>query len=80
MDHIKDWVYGTDGRWTSMAFVSEGQYGVPKGLVFSYPVICSNGWYKVVKNLSFSEDGQVRMNKTIKELNKERDMVADMMG
>jgi len=57
MDHIHDWIYGTDGGWTSMAVMSNGEYGVPEGLCFSYPVVCKNGWYKIVKGLSHTEEG-----------------------
>jgi len=48
MDHIHDWVYGSDGRWVNMGVISTGHYGVPKGLCFSYPVVCSGGWWNVV--------------------------------
>eukprot|EP01112_Ceratiomyxa_fruticulosa_P013749 TRINITY_DN3883_c0_g1_i1.p1 TRINITY_DN3883_c0_g1~~TRINITY_DN3883_c0_g1_i1.p1 ORF type:complete len:332 (+),score=85.29 TRINITY_DN3883_c0_g1_i1:874-1869(+) len=51
IDHMRDWTYGTNGKWTSMAIYSEGDYGADKGLYFSYPVICSNGNYNVVKGL-----------------------------
>ena len=80
MEHIRDWVYGTKGKWTNMAIISDGEYGVPEGLCFSYPVICRHGWYKVVEGLSFNEAGFRRFKNTIKELKQERDTVAHLLG
>lgn len=50
IEHIRDWVAGSS-RWESMAVHSKGEYGVPEGLVFSYPVWCKNGAYEIVKDL-----------------------------
>jgi malate/lactate dehydrogenase len=55
MNHLRDWTFGTNGEWTSMAVISKGEYGVPKGLCFSYPVTCKNGWWHIVKGLEFTE-------------------------
>jgi len=57
MNHIRDWMYGTNGEWTSMAVMSKGEYGVPEGLCFSYPVTCDDGWWNIVKGLSFTASG-----------------------
>lgn len=51
MDHIHDWVLGSNGKWISMAIPSKGEYGVPEGLIFSYPVITKNGKFKIVEGL-----------------------------
>jgi len=50
MNHITTWVNGSHGDWTSMAILSDGSYGVPKGLICSFQVIVENGNYQIVKN------------------------------
>lgn len=56
IDHARDWHTGTGGRWVSNGAVSQGEYGVPKGLVFSFPVtIDANGKAEVVRDLPLSE-------------------------
>jgi malate/lactate dehydrogenase len=55
MNHITTWVNGTNGNWASMAVESDGSYGVPKGLVFSFPVETKNGEYTIVKNQPVNE-------------------------
>jgi malate dehydrogenase len=74
--HMRDWTYGTNGFWTSMAIVSEGQYGIEKGLVFSYPVICSDGKWKVCEGLKLSEEAEKLIRISEKELIYERDIVS----
>ncbi len=79
IDHMHDWIQGTpDGDWTSMAVVSDGSYGVEKGLIFSYPVVCKNGDYEVVQGLEISDFIQGKIDATQAELIEERDTVADM--
>lgn len=54
MDNMRDWVQGSNGRWCSMGVISDqfnGEYGIPNGLMFSYPVVCNNGQYELVKGL-----------------------------
>jgi malate dehydrogenase len=75
IDHVRDWVYGTNGKWTSMAVPSEGLYGESKGLYFSYPVVCKNGDYEIVKGLSIDDFSRQRLEETNKELLGERDGV-----
>lgn len=48
IEHIRDWALGTNGNWTSMAVHSDGSYGVPEGLVYSFPVTTNNGKYEIV--------------------------------
>lgn len=74
-DHLRDWHLGTPpGHFTSMAVVSEGQYNVPKGYVFSYPVTISpQGTWKVVENLAISPYAQTKLNLTLQELEEERE-------
>ena len=75
--HIHDWVMGTpEGDWTSMAVPSDGSYGIPEGLTYSFPVTCSNGQYSIVQGLEIDEFSQAKMDTTQKELEEERDAVA----
>jgi len=77
IDTVHDWHYSTYGNWTSVAVYSEGQYGVEKGIFFSYPVVINGdkSW-RVVDGLPMSEKAANRMNVTLKELLQERDGVA----
>jgi len=69
INHIRDWVLGTeDGDWTSMAVPSDGSYGIPEGLTYSFPVTCSNGEYSIVQGLEIDEFSQAKMDATQKEL------------
>jgi malate dehydrogenase len=77
--HIRDWVMGTpEGDWTSMAVPSDGSYGIPEGLTYSFPVTCSNGEYSIVQGLEIDEFSQAKMDATQKELEEERDAVANI--
>ena len=79
IDHMRDWVNGTaEGDWVSMAVVSDGSYGVEKGLIFSYPVTCKDGDWEIVQGLEISDFIQEKINATEQELISERDTVADM--
>ena len=49
--HMRDWVLGTNGKWTSMGIKSNGEYGIQKGLFYSYPVVVENGKYSIVQDL-----------------------------
>ena len=76
VDHVHDWVLGTpDGDWVSMAIPSDGSYGVPEGLMSSFPVTCSNGEYSIVQGLEIDEFSQSRIDATVAELAEERDTV-----
>ena len=75
--HIRDWVTGTpEGNWTSMAVPSDGSYGIPEGLTYSFPVTCSNGEYEIVQGLEIDDFSRERMEITQRELEEERDAVA----
>ncbi|MCB1755223.1 MAG: malate dehydrogenase, partial [Gammaproteobacteria bacterium] len=79
IQHMRDLIQGTPGDdWVSMAIPSDGSYGVEKGLIFSYPVVCKNGEYEIVQGLEISDFIQSKINETEKELKEERDAVADM--
>lgn len=79
VDHVHDWVLGTpDGDWVSMAIPSDGSYGVPEGLMSSFPVTCSGGEYSIVQGLEIDEFSQGRIDATVAELAEERDTVAGL--
>ena len=65
VDHMRDWWLGSDGRIVSMALPSEGWYGVPKGLVFSFPCRCENGEITVVEDLSVDEFAQKKIDENV---------------
>ena len=74
VDHMRDWWQGSDGRIVSMALPSEGWYGVPKGLVFSFPCRCENGEMIVVEDLSVDEFAQQKIDENVNALLEERDL------
>lgn len=81
VQHIRDWVLGTpEDDWVSMAVPSDGSYGVPEGLMYSFPVRCKNGDYEIVQGLNIDDFSQSRMNLTQKELEEERDAVKELVG
>ena len=79
IDHVHDLVNGTHGEWTSMAVLSNGEYGVTKGLYYSYPVVTLGGNYEIVHNLPIDPFSAERMELTHKELLSERDAVAKLL-
>ena len=78
IDHMRDWVLGSDG-WVSMGMISKGDYGIAKGLMYSFPVTCSNGRYEVVQGLNQDEFSVDMMKETEKELLEEREAVKDLL-
>ena len=81
IDHIRDWFRGSAaGDWVSMAIPSDGSYGIPEGVIYSYPVVCRNGQYEIVQGLAIDEFSRQRMDATHKELLEERDGVKDLLG
>ena len=80
LDHIHDWVLGTrDGEWVSMAVPSDGSYGIPEGVIYSYPMTCRGGAYGIVPGLSVSDFSREKMQATYRELCEERDGVKDLI-
>ncbi|NMM88764.1 malate dehydrogenase [Rhodococcus sp. SRB_17] len=76
IDHIRDWVSGTaDGDWVSMAVPSDGSYGVPAGLISSFPVTCTDGEYSIVQGLGIDDFSRTRIDISVNELEQERDSV-----
>ncbi|MBK6806005.1 MAG: malate dehydrogenase [Betaproteobacteria bacterium] len=80
IDHIRDWVLGTHGRWVTMGIPSDGSYGIPQDIVFGFPVTCANGEYTMIRDLPIDEFSRERMNLTLKELEEERAGVASLLG
>lgn len=78
--HTRDWEMGTGDQWQSMGVVSNGEYGVPKGLFFSYPVTCNNETYSIVQDLpKFDDFAAKAIKKTTDELVSERDVVKNLL-
>ena len=79
VDHIRDWTYGTpDGDWVSMAVPSDGSYGVPEGLISSFPCVCKDGDYSIVQGLDIDDYSRTKIDATANELADERTAVADL--
>ncbi len=79
IDHIHDWVLGTNGKWVTMGIPSDGSYGIPEGTMFGFPVTCENGEYKMVKDLPIDAFSQERINVTLHELEEEKAGVAHLL-
>ncbi|MFE9003903.1 malate dehydrogenase [Streptomyces sp. NPDC007875] len=76
IDHVHTWVNGTDtDNWTSAGVVSDGSYGVPEGLISSFPVTAANGKFEIVQSLDVNEFSRTRIDASVKELEEEREAV-----
>lgn len=80
IDHVRDWWLGSNGEWVTMGVPSDGSYGIPEGIVFGFPCVCENGEYQIVQGLPIDEFSQERINKTLAELEEERNGVKDLLG
>jgi malate dehydrogenase len=72
IDHVHDWVLGTNGKWVTMGIPSKGEYGIPAEVIYGYPVVCENGEYKMIEGLEIDEFSRERMNHTLNELLEEQ--------
>jgi malate dehydrogenase len=79
IDHMRDWALGTQGHWVTMGVPSNGDYGIPKDVMFGFPVTCANGKYEIVKGLEIDAFSQERIQKTLKELQEEQAGVAHLL-
>ncbi len=79
IDHIRDWVLGTNGKWVTMGVASDGTYGIPEGIMYGVPVTCEGGEYHRVTGLEIDGFSRERMDLTLKELLEERDGVAHLL-
>ena len=81
INHVHDWVFGTKKNdWTSMGIPSDGTYGIPEGVIYSYPVVCENGSYKIFQGLEINEFSKRRMKITYEELVEERALISHLLN
>ena len=81
IDHVHTWVNGTrEGDWVSMSVPSDGSYGIPEGVIYSYPVTTHNGEYRIVTGLQIDAPSRKRMDATLAELHEEREGVKALLG
>lgn len=79
IDHMRDWALGTNGKWVTMGIPSNGEYGIPKDVIFGFPVTTENGKYKIVEGLPIDAFSQERIDLTLKELTEEQDGVKHLL-
>jgi malate dehydrogenase len=80
IDHVHDWALGSRADdWVSMAIPSDGSYGIPEGVVYSYPVTCRNGQIEIVQGLEINEFSRQKMMQSHQELAEEREGVKDLL-
>lgn len=77
IDHMRDWILGTEGRWTTMGVPSTGAYGIPREIVFGFPVVCERGRYRVVEGLETDDFSRARLKLSLEELLEERNTVSN---
>jgi malate dehydrogenase len=77
IDHVHDWVTGTDDAWVSMGIASDGSYGIPEGLISGFPCTCENGKYEIVQGLDLDAFSKEKIDASIAELVSERDTVEE---
>ena len=80
IDHIRDWVLGTNGKWATMGIPSDGSYGIPNQVMYGFPVTCAGGEYSIVQGLDIDAFSREKMNLTLKELEEERAGVSSLLG
>ena len=78
IDHVHDWVLGTSGSWTSSSVMSDGSYGVPEGIISSFPCTSENGEWKIVQGLEIDDFSRGRIDASAAELVEEKNTVASM--
>jgi malate dehydrogenase len=79
IDHVHDWVLGSNGKWVTMGIASDGSYGIPADTMYGFPVICANGEYTMVQGLAIDDFSRSKMDNTLNELNEERQGVAHLL-
>ena len=80
IDHVRDWVLGTNGKWVTMGIPSAGDYEIPAEIVYGFPVTCTNGEYTLVKGLEIDAFSRERMTLTLNELLEEQAGVKHLLG
>ncbi|KEZ79287.1 malate dehydrogenase [Salinisphaera hydrothermalis] len=79
IDHMRNWVSGTNGQIVSMGIPADGSYGIEPGIMYSFPVTCDNGEFKIVQDLEINDFARERMQATEDELRSEREAVAHLL-
>jgi malate dehydrogenase len=79
IDHVRDWALGSKGKWVTMGVPSNGEYGIPKDVMFGFPVTTENGEYKLIEGLEIDAFSQERINITLKELLEEQEGVKHLL-
>ena len=80
IDHVRDWVLGTNGKWVTMGIPSGGDYDIPAEIIYGFPVTCANGEYTLVKGLEIDAFSRERMTLTLNELLEEQAGVKHLLG
>jgi malate dehydrogenase len=80
IDHVRDWLLGSNGKWVTMGVPSDGSYGIPDGTIYGVPVTTSGGKYERIKGLEIDAFSREKMDATLKELQEERDGVKHLVG
>ncbi len=79
IDHMRDWALGSNGKWVTMGIASDGAYGIPKDVIYGYPVVCENGDYRLVEGLEIDAFSRDRMTATLDEHKAEQDGVKHLL-
>jgi malate dehydrogenase len=79
IDHMRDWILGSNGKWVTMGIPSDGQYGIPQDTMFGFPVTTSGGEYKLIQGLEIDDFSRERIGITLKELQEEQDGVKHLV-
>jgi malate dehydrogenase len=80
IDHMHDWVLGTNGKWVTMGIPSKGEYGIPAEVIYGFPVVCENGEYNMIEGLEIDEFSRERMTHTLNELLEEQAGVKHLLS
>jgi malate dehydrogenase len=80
IDHVRDWLAGSNGKWVTMGVSSDGSYGIPQDVMYGFPVTTANGEYELVQGLEIDAFSRERMDATLKELEEERAGVSLLLG
>ncbi len=80
IDHVHDWLLGSDGKWVTMGIPSDGSYDIPKDIIYGFPVVTKDGKYEIVKGLEIDAFSREKMDATLKELTEEQDGVKHLLS
>ena len=80
IDHVHDWLLGSNGKWVTMGIPSDGSYGIPVDVMYGFPVVTKAGKYEIVKGLEIDAFSREKMDFTLKELTEEQDGVKHLLG